>query len=94
MIINQQKFLLDWGWNEFFEQQIENDPEYEFGKSTLARVVGEEKGRWRIQISSEISVWSELSGRFRHQVESRMDTPSFGDWIACHLEENQSVALI
>lgn len=88
MIKSNSEFLLAWGWNDFFAQQIQNS---EF---TIGRVIGEEKDRWRLQISAETAVWAELPGRYRYQSRSRMDFPSVGDWVLCQYEEHQSMALI
>lgn len=81
-------FRLAWGWNDFFEKQITDS----YG--VLGRVVGEEKNRWRVQISETQVVWAELPGKYRFENRSRMDLPSVGDWVACKYEEHQAVALV
>lgn len=90
MFLKNTKFLQQWGWNEFFEQQLNEDDD----KLVIGRVIGEEKDRWRVQIDENTHVWAELPGRYRHQVLSRMDLPSVGDWIHCKYEEHQAVALV
>lgn len=81
-------FRLAWGWNEFFEKQLTDSD------GVIGRVVGEEKNRWRIQISEDQVVWAELPGKYRYQSHSRMELPSVGDWVACRYEEHQSAALL
>lgn len=60
----------------------------------IGRVSGEERDRWRVQLSETENVWAELPGRYRHLVQSRMDLPSVGDWVLCKYEEHQDVALV
>lgn len=92
MILDNRNFLLQWGWNDFFEQQIiKSKPDSSW---ILGRVIGEEKDRWRVKLNDAQIVWAELPGRYRHQVQSRMELPSVGDWIFCKYEEHQSVALV
>lgn len=82
------EFRLAWGWNDFFEKQLTDSDQF------IGRVVGEEKDRWRVQVSAAEAVWAELPGKYRYQSHSRMDLPSVGDWISCKYEEHQSVALV
>jgi len=87
-----RSFLLQWGWNDFFEKQVlEKNLEDSF---LLGRVTGEERGRWRVQVSDNKNLWAELPGRYRRQTQSRMDLPSVGDWVLCSYEMQQGVALV
>jgi ribosome biogenesis GTPase len=87
-----RNFLLQWGWNDFFEKQIlEKNPE---DSLLLGRVSGEERGRWRVQVSEDKNIWAELPGRYRRQTQSRMDLPSVGDWVLCSYELKQGAALV
>ena len=88
----KKEFLLQWGWSDFFENQIlEKDRDESL---LLGRVTGEERGRWRVQVSEDKSLWAELPGRYRRQTQSRMDLPSIGDWILCNYDKNQGAALV
>lgn len=82
------QFRLAWGWNDFFNSQITDSD------GVVGRVVGEEKNRWRVQISETQMVWVELPGKYRFQNHTRMELPSVGDWVACKYEEHQAVALL
>ncbi len=46
--------------------------------SPIERIVEEQRGRYRI---SHFNDWVEVSGKFRHDVQSRADFPAVGDWV-------------
>ncbi|WP_413288639.1 ribosome small subunit-dependent GTPase A [Bdellovibrio sp. HCB337] len=93
MKLTNQDFLLRWGWNNYFEQQV-LEVNSDMTSWVLGRVSGEERDRWRVQISDSQNVWAELPGRYRFQTHSRMELPSVGDWVLCKYEETQNVALV
>jgi len=66
------------GWNNFFESQFH---EWRSGGRYPARVAEEHRGRYVI-ITEEGACAAEVSGRFRHRVESRSRYPCVGDWVA------------
>jgi ribosome biogenesis GTPase / thiamine phosphate phosphatase len=75
------------GWNETHEQAFTN-----FRAEGLepARVAREERGRYLL-LGERGTFDGELSGRFRHQAQSRTDLPAVGDWVAVRPGESQSV---
>lgn len=81
-------FVLEWGWDDFFEKQSRDV------SLNIGRVVGEEKDRWRVQLERDVVVWAELPGKYRYQMESRLELPSVGDWVLCQFENAASVTLI
>ena len=57
-----------------------------------ARVVGEERGYYRLLLSPEGEpILSEISGKMRHEATGRRDYPSVGDWVACRAEGSRAV---
>jgi len=46
--------------------------------SSIARIVEEQRGKYRI---SDSDGWVEVSGRFRHDAASPADFPAVGDWV-------------
>ena len=70
--------LKDWGWNDFFSGQLVH-----FIKPNWypARVVGEERSRYKIILANNISGWATLPGRFQHNNTTEVDQPVVGDWL-------------
>lgn len=79
MSIDDIEFFRAFGFDSFFEQQLY---ERNLDRFKIARIVHEEKNLFRIQCSNSESRWAELSGRFYHGVQSALDLPAVGDWIA------------
>lgn len=67
------------GWSEFFEQQ---EIETRSSDWVPARVIGEERGLFRLQSAHGI-YWGEITGSLRHEAEGRLRLPATGDWVAC-----------
>jgi ribosome biogenesis GTPase / thiamine phosphate phosphatase len=65
-----------YGWYRFFEEQIAHAPRLAL---RWARVVEEQRGRYRVAGDSE--GWVEVSGRFRHDAARAADFPVVGDWV-------------
>ncbi|CAN5315323.1 ribosome small subunit-dependent GTPase A [soil metagenome] len=74
------EILTSFGWNDFFAQQLQdlNEPAW-----LPARVVGEEKNLYRLQLGNGEAMWGEFSGRFYHTTAQRHLLPTTGDWVAC-----------
>lgn len=65
------------GWSEFFSDQINQQKEHMLQP---ARVIAIHKGA--CDVSDGTKVYSvKMSGRFRHQSESRTNYPTVGDWV-------------
>lgn len=79
MSLNQFEKLHPLGWSDFFENQLSH---LNLPDGVPARVIGEEREKFRLQVGENI-FWGEITGRFRHQVETRLDLPSTGDWVWC-----------
>ena len=79
-----------WGWNGFFEQQIQQYERDEAGGGLAwARVVEEQRGLYRIDGGAE--GWAEVSGRFRHESSSAADFPAVGDWVGVAASASTSI---
>ena len=64
------------GWSPFFEQQLAR---LERRDLLIARVVEEQRGRYRI--AGDADGWAEVSGRFRHEAACAAEFPAVGDWV-------------
>lgn len=90
--MNSYANLLSWGWNVFFEQQLEflNTDDL-----LIARVIGQERDLYRLTFGDEHLSWAQVSGRFRHDNELDAGTfPAVGDWVLCKMEAQQERAMI
>ena len=59
-----------------------------------ARIVEEQKGRYRVASSLPKIIWAELAGRLLYEIESSGDYPSVGDWVVIHVETGAERAMI
>lgn len=82
--------LIDYGWNDKFEQELEKLKNKEF---MPARVVRQEKGYYHIQCEYG-EVTAEVSGKFRYNTKSISDFPAVGDWVAVKLINEGKSAII
>ncbi len=83
-------FLHSLGWNEFYQTQLVQFADLmqaHHSQLQPARVIGEERGRYRLQLdeTSEFKIWGEVSGRMYHLHQSRLDLPATGDWVLCQV---------
>src|SRR6516225_3756462 len=66
------------GWSEFFSsqcKQMESNSEL-----VAARVAEENREMYRL-LSATGEFMAEVSGKFRHEIQSRADFPGVGDWV-------------
>jgi ribosome biogenesis GTPase len=82
--------LKELGWMPFFEATFNEikKPEY-----IPARVAQEHKELYLV-FSETGALTAEISGRFRHEVQSRADFPSVGDWVAISARPDEGRATI
>lgn len=87
------KLLAAYGWNESWETELLSTHAPE---TRVARVTGEERGLYRLQLNEEQNVWGEIAGRYRFASasQSRLSLPTVGDWVVVEHEEHQEHALI
>ncbi|KYG60619.1 GTPase [Bdellovibrio bacteriovorus] len=89
--MNSYSHLNSWGWDLFFELQIENKED----ELKLARVIGQERDLYRVTFGESTSLLAQVSGRFRHDFAHAPGAfPAVGDWVLCRMEEHQDKALI
>jgi len=74
-------FLRPFGWNQRLDAALAVTPCA--AGETVARVVGEERELYRLQVAADSEVWGELPGRWRHEAQTRLDLPATGDWVVC-----------
>jgi len=82
--------LSDLGWDPFFEEGFE-----QLGDRDLspARVGREDRGLYTLYFDRTEAV-AEVSGRFRHETDSKEDFPGVGDWVAASLRADENKATI
>ncbi len=78
--------LRTWGWTPRFASDLAalEQPDWFPG-----RVTREDRGRYRI-VSARGELAAVLTGRFRDQIESALDRPAVGDWVALSDRGNDS----
>ncbi len=71
--------LAELGWDSHFESLAAAETETE-GLLPF-RVIGEERGMWRVQGLGTGVVWGEISGKWRKDADTRIEFPAVGDWV-------------
>lgn len=80
-----------WGWQLFFEQQLQESDQ----ALTAARVLGQERDLYKLILSDDSVIGAQVAGRFRHEHEGSWGAfPAVGDWVLCSTEAQQERALI
>ncbi|WP_243387518.1 ribosome small subunit-dependent GTPase A [Bacillus kexueae] len=81
------KTLETFGWNDFFQAQVED------WDGAIGRVTLEHKHMYRI--ANESGEWlGELSGKFRFDAVCKEDYPAVGDWVLFKPLPNEKKAVI
>jgi ribosome biogenesis GTPase len=82
--------MTDLGWSDLFEQHFEP-----FGKQGLvpARVAQEHKQRY-VLYCEKGEVEGEVSGKLRHEADSKGEFPAVGDWVAVSIGPGEQKAII
>lgn len=84
-----QEFLISFGWDEFFEKQIPKSTEL-----FPARIVGEERQLYRLQIMNDSIDFGSVTGKFQFNAASRLDYPAVGDWVLIEYPPGADRAMI
>ncbi|MBU0982321.1 MAG: ribosome small subunit-dependent GTPase A [candidate division Zixibacteria bacterium] len=82
--------LSDLGWNPYFEAFFEP---YRGKGLVPARVSQEHRTLYHI-LGEDGDLIAEVTGKLRHEAESRADFPAVGDWVAVARRENEQAATI
>ncbi len=82
--------MTDLGWNDFFEQNFEP-----FRNQGLvpARVAQEHRQHYVVYCEGG-QMQAEVSGKFRHEADSREGFPAVGDWVAASVRPGELKAII
>jgi ribosome biogenesis GTPase len=98
MTSSHKEFLVHYGWNDFFENQLTEfyaiNPELNFGKLRPARVTNEERNLYRLQLGSDENVLSTITGKMQFEAFNRSDFPAVGDWVLAEVPEHSDRAII
>jgi len=68
---NHFSFPFSYGWNG---PLLQDGP--------IARIINQEKGLYRIQVSDSESLWAQLSGKRKHVIQNALEYPGVGDWVS------------
>ena len=82
--------LSDIGWDSFFEKAFEGFRDHGF---VPARVAREDKDAYLV-FSEHGELTGRVSGRIRHEAQSRSEFPAVGDWVAIEPRPEQGEATI
>lgn len=74
-----------WTHRDFISERLDTCP---------ARVIGEEKDRFRLQLAEGLTLWGEVSGRLRHRASRLEEWPTTGDWVAITPRPREGAATI
>lgn len=88
---SQQEFLLQFGWSDFFANQV-LDPS--LNSFRPARVIGEERSLYRVQLGLEESMWAAISGKMKFSASARADFPAVGDWVLAEVSDSHERGII
>ena len=91
MLDSEKKFLAVFGWDEYFAS-----PQDSGISSSLfrARVIGEERNLYRVQITLNEVRLAAISGAMQFSAKSRADYPAVGDWVFVELSDQDGRATI
>ncbi len=78
MSLNKSEFQTQFGWDDSFENSLLPT---EHQGLLPARVIGEEKSLYRLQLSMSEVRLGFVSGKSKHDARSRVDFPAVGDWV-------------
>ena len=82
--------LFGLGWSKYFEAMWSSK---EWGSAVPARVISQQKKFWAI--AGEFGeCWAEAAGKLRLAAAEGGDWPTVGDWVAVHVENPGSTAVI
>src|SRR5690349_19480831 len=72
-----KEFLTQFGWDDFFENQLSDILPNNFP----ARIICEERNLYRVQVSFDKVLIATISGKIQHNAVTRIDYPAVGDWV-------------
>jgi ribosome biogenesis GTPase len=82
--------LIDLGWNSFFDKEFEPFKERNLSPARIAR----ENRQSYLIFGEEGNLIGEVSGKFRHNAESKGKFPAVGDWVAVETRSDEGKATI
>ena len=90
MFCSEKEFLFLFGWDDFFESQI---PDH-LCLLTPARVIGEERNLYRLQLGINQVLWASVSGKLQFSAVTRADYPAIGDWVMVEIPSQSDRGVI
>lgn len=93
MTSSHKEFLIHYGWNDFFENQLA-EIEMQPGQFRIARVINEERNLYRLQFSNDEILLSNITGKMKYEARGRSDYPAVGDWVLAEIPEHSERAVI
>nr|BFD63679.1 ribosome small subunit-dependent GTPase A [Bdellovibrio sp. HM001] len=91
-----QSIILEWGWNVFFQTQLEMRPLA--SDEVVARIINQEREMYRVvyfTADGTEKAQAQLTGKFRYEhADINLEYPGVGDWVICKLHSDGTQALI
>lgn len=98
MLVSQKEFLNLFGWDDFFQSQMDILSSHQIkNKLVPARVINEEKNLYRVQCGTDVQNdihYAVVSGKFLFKSYQRSDYPAVGDWVLIEQPPSSDRALI
>ncbi len=82
--------LNDFGWDDFFQSDFRKYAENDF---IPCRVIQQHRNIY-VAVCEHGEVQAEVSGKLRHQANSKSDFPAVGDWVAASVRAEEGRATI
>ena len=76
------------GWDEQREHEIEQWPR----DMLPGRVLVEHRGAYSV-LTTQGQLWAQVTGKMRHEAESRADLPATGDWVVAELHDGDQASI-
>ncbi len=80
------------GWSPVWQNAFDRHGD-EFADAVAARVIREDYGAYKV-ITAAGERLAEVSGHFRHAVQTRSDFPAVGDWVVLQVPDAHSTCVI
>jgi ribosome biogenesis GTPase len=84
------RFLESFGWDNSFKASFESFESFETAGLSVGRIIGQGRGSYRVQISTNHSLDATINSKFRKatSADKSLAYPAVGDWVAFSFESD------
>jgi len=86
--LRRSNLLYGLGWDDQREHELSKWPR----DMTPGRVLAEHRGAYSV-LAARGQLWAHLTGRLRHESESRADLPATGDWVVVEVHDGDRASI-